>query len=312
MYRVRLSTPVVLTFAAAVLFAAQWAGAQPPETSGSSTTQLAPLQPYLGMRATSATELAARQLGIQAREGAVVLATDVAGPSDEAGLQRGDRIIEFAGKPITNVSDLAAALAAGRIGSAETVIFVRGRERRTVRLVIGGQVPEGVTIPPPSVPPNTSRIDRGPPPTPSSPPEPQAPAGWIERRVGNLIVYVPPEWTPVPFLASDEGCWFLGPNENKTAIFAVIRDVPKDELLAPMTIENERPETLAGRKAVGFFGSTIEQNIKGKGLVVFPTQREADRTLLAVMCFAADEKWSEHQATFRIMLSLVRNRAASP
>jgi hypothetical protein len=79
-----------------------------------------------------------------------------------------------------------------------------------------------------------------------------------------------------------------------------------------MTVEREGREMLAGREAVGYFGATVEQNINGKGLVVFPTRREADRTLLAVLCFAADEKWPEHEATFRTMLSLVRNRPASP
>lgn len=272
-------------------------------------TDIASKRPYLGMQATSAGESAARQLGIESPSGAVVLTTVVAGPSDAAGLRRGDLIVEFAGKEITQVRDLVGALAASPIGSLQTVIFVRGLERRSARILIGSTAPEGAAVAPPAVPPNASPIDQGP---PSAPTQSQPPAGWVERSAGNLIVFLPPNWTAVPFLASDEGCWFHGPNDAKKAVFAVIRDVSKDELLEPMKVEREEPTTFAARAAVGFFGPTIEQQMHGTGWVVIPTQREADRSLLAVLCFASGERWTDYEATFRTIVLHIRNRPAAP
>lgn len=262
------------------------------------------------MRAESAGTPTARQLGIESPYGAVVLTTVVAGPSDAAGLRRGDLIVQFAGKEVTNFDELATALADCPIGSSQTVDYVRGMDRKTTRVVIGGWSPEGVLPPqPPPAPSNT-------PPTSSVPPAPPAespiaPAGWVERQAGNLLVYLPPDWTAVPFLASDEGCWFRGTIDAKQAVFAVVRDVSKEDLLAPMTGRREEPLKLAGQSAVGYFGPTVEQESSGRGLVVYPTEREAGHAQWAVLCFASGEHWPEYESTFRTILRCVRNSGAA-
>lgn len=305
----------------AIVFIA-WLGAEPlrsqdsPTSAGqkSSPVEVSQVRPYLGLRAASAGETAARQLGIESPSGVVVLSTVVAGPSDASGLRRGDLIVEFAGRDITNVDDLAKALAACPIGSSQTVIYVRGTTRQESRIVIGGRLPEKGAAPQPASSPTSSPIASGPtsPPSSAEPQLPVPPAGWVEREVGNLIVYLPPDWKTVPFLASDEGCWFRGTSAAKQAVFAVIRDTSKEELLGPMQVEREEPLSLAGRAAVGYFGLTVEQKTSGQGLVVYPVEREADRSRLAVLCFASGERWSEFEPTFRTILRCLRNRAAAP
>jgi hypothetical protein len=301
----------IIGLSATGLFGGPGVSAQLPSSNTTpllNPAEISPARPYLGMRATSAGELAARQLGIESPSGAVVLTTDVTGPSDAAGLRRGDLIVEFAGKEIAQVKDLVDALAASPVGSLQTVVYVRGLERRSARVLIGSSAPDATAVRPPVVPPNASSIDQE---SPSSPTQPQPPAGWVERSAGNLIVFLPPDWTAVPFLASDEGCWYRGPSDAKEAVFAVIRDVSKDELLRPMKVEREEPTTFAARAAVGYFGTTIEQQMDGTGWVAIPTQREADRSLLAVLCFASGKRWTEYEATFRTILLHMRNRPAS-
>lgn len=303
----------IVTVLFTVIIGESSAWSQQSPSSHDRTTVAAPpasQRPYLGMRAESAGTPAARQLGIESPYGAVVLSTVVAGPSDAAGLRRGDLIVQFAGKEVTNFDELATALAGCPIGSSQTVDYVRDMDRKTTRVVIGGWSPEGV--PPPQPPPAPSNT----PPTSSVPPappaeSPTAPAGWVERQAGNLLVYLPPDWTAVPFLASDEGCWFRGTMDAKQAVFAVVRDVSKEELLAPMTVRREEPLTLAGQSAAGYIGPTVEQELSGQGLVVYPTEREAGHARWAVLCFASGEHWAEYESTFRTILQCVRNRDAA-
>jgi len=301
----------IIGLSATGLFGGFHVSAQVPSANtGRSATlvDVAPSCPYLGVQAASAGEPAARQLGIESPSGAVVLATDVAGPCDAAGLRRGDLIVEFAGKEITQVNDLVAALGACPVGSSQTIVYVRGMERRSARIVVSSRAANETEVAPPATPPSTSPIDQGP---LTSLTQPQPPTGWVERSVGNLIVYLPPDWTAVPFLASDEGCWFRGPSDAKEAVFAVVRDVPKEELLGPMKVEREEPTTFAGRAAAGCFGPTIEQQIHGTGWVLLPSQREADRSLLAVLCFAANDRWKEYESIFRTIVLHMRSRPPS-
>lgn len=289
-----------------------WSQQRPPTGRATATEETSSPRPYLGLRADSAGTLAARQLGVNSTSGAIILATDVAGPGDEAGLRRGDLIVEFAGKAVTNVDDLAALLAACPVGSSQTVVYLRGSTRKSVQVVIGRRTSD-VRPPPPATPPTASPTASGtatPPPAADAPPQP--PEGWVEREVGNLIVYLPPDWSGVPFMHSDEGCWFRGPTEAKQAIFAVVRDATKEELVGPMKVEREESLTLAGRAAVGYFGPTVEKQTTGRGLIVYPTEREADQTRLAVYCFASGERWAEYESTFRTILRHLRNRDAAP
>jgi hypothetical protein len=56
------------------------------------------------------------------------------GPAEQAGLQKGDVIIEIAGQSITNIYDYTYALELLKIGQPAKVIYMRGKERRETTL----------------------------------------------------------------------------------------------------------------------------------------------------------------------------------
>ena len=56
------------------------------------------------------------------------------GPAEQAGLQKGDVIIEIAGQSITNIYDYTYALELLRIGQPAKVVYMRGKERQETTL----------------------------------------------------------------------------------------------------------------------------------------------------------------------------------
>ena len=68
-------------------------------------------------------------------EGLLLGGVMAGGPAEEAGLRKGDVIVEFGGAPILTIHDYMGALESTRIGEPVTVVFLRGGERRTATLV---------------------------------------------------------------------------------------------------------------------------------------------------------------------------------
>ena len=56
------------------------------------------------------------------------------GPAEQAGLQKGDVIIEIAGQTIANIYDYTYALELLKIGEPVKVVYMRGSERRETTL----------------------------------------------------------------------------------------------------------------------------------------------------------------------------------
>ena len=52
------------------------------------------------------------------------------GPAEQAGLQKGDLIVEIAGQTITNIYDYTYALELLKIGTPVKIVYMRGDERR--------------------------------------------------------------------------------------------------------------------------------------------------------------------------------------
>lgn len=61
------------------------------------------------------------------------------GPADQAGLQKGDVIVEIAGQTIANIYDYTYALDLLKVGEPVTVVYVRGAERRQTTLTPGAR-----------------------------------------------------------------------------------------------------------------------------------------------------------------------------
>ena len=56
------------------------------------------------------------------------------GPAEQAGLQKGDVIVEIAGQSITNIYDYTYALELLKIGQPAKVVYMRGTEKKETTL----------------------------------------------------------------------------------------------------------------------------------------------------------------------------------
>lgn len=69
----------------------------------------------------------ARRLGVEAEAGVLVIAVEPDGPAAEAGVEEGDLLIAYEGKPVTSVDDLHRALTEEKIGRSARLTVVRDR-----------------------------------------------------------------------------------------------------------------------------------------------------------------------------------------
>lgn len=92
---------------------------------------------YLGVRLQDLTPAMAKALQLGDQDG--VLVSDVVddGPAQKAGLQDGDVIVAFAGKPLSDYSSLAAAVRAAKPGDRVDVTVLRDGKRQTVKVELG-------------------------------------------------------------------------------------------------------------------------------------------------------------------------------
>jgi len=79
------------------------------------------------------------QFGVQDPKG--VLVSDVLdeSPAKRAGLERGDVIVEFDGKPVENPTQLRNAVAQTMVGKKATVKFIRDKRLRNAEVTIAEQ-----------------------------------------------------------------------------------------------------------------------------------------------------------------------------
>jgi serine protease Do len=105
---------------------------------------------WLGVRIQSVTEDIAESLGIDSARGALIAGVTPEGPASAAGLEPGDVVISFDGKPVADMRDLPRIVADTEIGRTVDVQILRKGEERTVQAVVG-QLPEdeaaGPTLP---------------------------------------------------------------------------------------------------------------------------------------------------------------------
>jgi serine protease Do len=80
------------------------------------------LEESLGMTVQELTPEIARSLGVSDSKGLVVTNVDDGSPADEAGLRRGDVLVEVNQKKIDNLRDYRAAL--GRVGSGDSLLLL--------------------------------------------------------------------------------------------------------------------------------------------------------------------------------------------
>lgn len=100
---------------------------------------------WLGVRIQSVTDDIAESLSLGKQRGALVADVTPTGPAEKAGIEAGDVIIEFNGKPVAEMKDLPRIVADTPVGSTVPVKVMRkGKEVAVVAVV--GRLEDGEKI----------------------------------------------------------------------------------------------------------------------------------------------------------------------
>jgi S1-C subfamily serine protease len=92
---------------------------------------------FLGVGLETLTSQLRSEYNFVPTQGAVVLQVQAGSPADIAGLQQGDVITTFQGKPVTSADQLATAIQGDKPGQTVTIGLYRGQDRMTVTATLG-------------------------------------------------------------------------------------------------------------------------------------------------------------------------------
>ncbi|MBA2302372.1 MAG: PDZ domain-containing protein [Acidobacteria bacterium] len=82
------------------------------------------------------TPEAAKALGVSDGRGALLASVSAGGPAGRAGLQPGDVIVEFNGRPVVDNTELVSMVVATKPGSTVPLTVVRDKQRRTLNVTV--------------------------------------------------------------------------------------------------------------------------------------------------------------------------------
>jgi serine protease Do len=91
---------------------------------------------WLGVRIQQVTSDIAEGLGLPGTQGALVADVTAGGPAARAGIQNGDLILGFDGKPITDSRTLPRVVADTAIGKTVNIEFLRRNKKETARVTV--------------------------------------------------------------------------------------------------------------------------------------------------------------------------------
>lgn len=94
------------------------------------------IRPWLGVYIQPVTEELAKYFGMDKPDGALISSIQENSPAHKAGIKRGDVILEFNGKHISNPSDLQNAVQGSKIGDKVTVLVYRNKSVVTINVTI--------------------------------------------------------------------------------------------------------------------------------------------------------------------------------
>ncbi|MCB1882580.1 MAG: DegQ family serine endoprotease [Geminicoccaceae bacterium] len=101
---------------------------------------------WLGVRIQSVTDEIAESLGLQGTTtGALIASVTEGGPAEDAGIQAGDVVLAFDGKPIDRMRSLPRMVAETPIGEAVDVEVWRQKARRHLSVTLG-ELPEDESV----------------------------------------------------------------------------------------------------------------------------------------------------------------------
>jgi serine protease Do len=92
---------------------------------------------WIGVRIQNVSDEVAEGLGMERAVGAFIAGTTPDGPADKAGIQEGDVVVEFDGKPIDSMRALPRVVADTPPGETVDVTVMREGERVTLKIEVG-------------------------------------------------------------------------------------------------------------------------------------------------------------------------------
>ena len=100
----------------------------------------------IGVAVQEVTPALAQSFGMSKTRGALVSSVDANGPAAKGGLQAGDVIVEFGGKPIGAHGELPAVVAGTKPGETVDLRIVRNGAEQNVKLTVAELAPERATL----------------------------------------------------------------------------------------------------------------------------------------------------------------------
>ncbi|MDP2054059.1 MAG: PDZ domain-containing protein, partial [Acidobacteriota bacterium] len=91
----------------------------------------------IGVEVATVPTEALAEFGLKERRGALVRAVTRGQPAARAGVEPGDVIVEFNGKPVKNRDELVATVVATKPGTTVPLKVMRDREERTLNITVG-------------------------------------------------------------------------------------------------------------------------------------------------------------------------------
>ena len=91
----------------------------------------------VGVSREPITEPMAQALGLPDTKGAILSYVNENGPAAKGGLQRGDVIVEFNGRPVADNESLVDVVVATKPGTSVPVTIYRNKQRRTLNITVG-------------------------------------------------------------------------------------------------------------------------------------------------------------------------------
>jgi serine protease Do len=92
---------------------------------------------WLGVRIQEVTDEIAESLAMDSAQGALIAGVTEKGPAEEAGIQPGDIIVEFDGRPVLAMHELPRMVADQPIGKEVQVMLLRNGERQEITVTLG-------------------------------------------------------------------------------------------------------------------------------------------------------------------------------
>ena len=92
---------------------------------------------YLGVVIQPLTPDLAKSFNMDPGKGVLVAQVSENSPAEKAGLRQGDVIVEYGGKPVTDVGSFRNRVSLTAPGSTETITVLRDGERKTLKVTIG-------------------------------------------------------------------------------------------------------------------------------------------------------------------------------